>query len=80
MILPDGYSVELSRRGLPAITSPVRDYCTETGIPFIDLTDAFLAEPGSVPLDRWFVQRFHYTVEGNEIVARWLAERIGSVE
>ncbi len=80
VILPDGYSLELSRQGHPGIMAPVRDYCEEKGIPFIDLTEAFLAEPESVPLDRWFVHRFHYTAEGNEIVARWLAEWIGSVE
>ena len=80
LILPDGYSVELSRQGLPAIMSPVRDYCAEKAIPFVDLTEAFLAEPAFVQLDRWFVGRFHYTAAGNEIVARWLGERIRSVE
>jgi len=72
LILPDGYSAERARNGLPGILDPVRDYCRAQSLEFIDAMDAFLDQPASTPSDSLFIARFHYSVKGNRIVADWL--------
>jgi hypothetical protein len=76
LFLPDGYSVERMRSGRPGIMDPLRDFCRAAGFEHIDAKDAFLAQPAAVPTSAWFIDNFHYSVEGNRIVADWLRREI----
>jgi hypothetical protein len=76
LILPDGFSIERIRGGQPGIMDPIRDFCMEEGLEFIDLKDAFLAQPADADASAWFLNRFHYSVQGNRIVADWIRAEI----
>jgi len=75
-ILPDGYSVLRSLEREPGVMDLVREYCTLRKIPVVDLTDAFLAEPGSTEPKTWFNNLFHYSSLGNDVVARWFEQEL----
>jgi lysophospholipase L1-like esterase len=74
LLLPDGYSVLQSRAGKGGILDPLARWCAEQGIECLDATQAFEAL-GAEP-ERGFVNRFHYSAEGNASIARWLAEAL----
>lgn len=76
LILPDGFSTERMRSDQPGIMDPVRAFCAEEGLELIDLKDAFLAQPADAETGAWFLNRFHYSVEGNRIVADWIRREI----
>ena len=76
LILPDGYSMERIRSGQPGIMDPVRKYCRDKGLDFIDAKDAFLAQPAEAKASSWFEDNFHYSVVGNRIVADWVRREI----
>lgn len=76
LILPDGFAVERMRRGERGIMDPVREFCVEAGLDFIDVKDAFLAQPSEADPRSWFKNSFHYSVEGNQIVADWIRREI----
>jgi hypothetical protein len=42
----------------------------------MDLAEAFLAEPQSMPVGHWFTEGNHYSPAGNAVVARWLARYV----
>jgi len=76
LILPDGYSTERMRSGQPGIMDPVREFCRDEGLDYIDVKDAFLAQPAEVEISSWFHNSFHYSVEGNRIVADWIRREV----
>ena len=76
LILPDGYSTLRMRNGQPGIMDPVRKYCEEEGLEFIDIKDAFLAQPKDADANSWFKNGFHYSAEGNRIAAEWIQQEI----
>lgn len=76
VILPDGYSVQRSRSGLLGIMDPVVEYCVDQQFECTDVTAAFLAQPVEAVTADWFVDGFHYSIEGNRIVAEWLAKEL----
>jgi len=76
IILPDGYSTERIRSGRSGIMDPVRELCRDEGLEFIDLKDAFVAQPTEVEIGSWFTNRFHYSAEGNRVVADWIQREI----
>lgn len=76
LILPDGYSTERIRSGQSGVMDPVRTLCKDAGWDCMDVKDAFLAQPADSDAAAWFVNSFHYSVEGNRIVAEWIASEI----
>lgn len=76
LILPDGYSMERIKNGESGIMDPVRKFCSERGLEVIDVKDAFLASPTDVDPSVWFKNSFHYSVEGNRVVAEWIRDEI----
>jgi len=72
LILPDGYSMERIRKGQSGIMDPVRQACRDEGFEFIDVKDAFLAQPADADTSAWFQHSFHYSTAGNRIVADWI--------
>lgn len=76
LILPDGYSMERMRNGQSGVMDPVRKLCRDEGLDCIDAADAFLAQSAEANAASWFEDRFHYSVEGNRIVANWIAREI----
>jgi hypothetical protein len=76
LILPDGYSTERMRSGQPGVMDPVRKLCVDEGWDCIDAKDAFLAQPEESEAASWFENSFHYSVEGNRIVADWIVREI----
>ena len=75
-VLPDGFTVERVRNGLPGMLDPVRRYCRAKNVEFVDLMEGFLDQPADVPTDVWFVDGFHYSAEGNRIIAAWLVHEL----
>jgi hypothetical protein len=55
---------------------PVRKFCRDEDLEFIDLKDAFVAQPAEVETGAWFANRFHYSAEGNRVVADWIQREI----
>ncbi len=76
LILPDGYSVRRMRNSLPGTLDPVREYCTASGFEFVDVMDGFLAQPADELTEPWFINLYHYSTEGNLIVAAWLEHEL----
>lgn len=78
LLLPDGYSVEQSRRGRADVMDPLRRYCVSERLPFADATQAFLGSFANAELDAMFLNKFHYSAEGNRMVAEWIRGVIDS--
>lgn len=76
LVLPDGYAVERRRRGEIDLLEPLRRSCRAAGLDLLDAADAFLALPKETELGPLFVNRFHYSPEGNRVVAEWIAGEI----
>ncbi len=72
VLLPDQPMVEAIRRGeLPAYEPLIRDLKARE-IDYVDVADLFRAAKAG----RWFARDGHYSPEGNQLVARWLAAAI----
>jgi len=76
LLLPDGYSTERIRSGRSGIMDPVRKFCRDQGLAYIDVKDAFLAQSDERETSVWFNDNFHYSLEGNRIVADWIRVEI----
>jgi hypothetical protein len=76
LVLPDGYAVERRRRGEIDLLEPLRVSCRSAGLDLVDAADAFLALPKETAIEPLFVNKFHYSPEGNRVVAEWIAGEI----
>lgn len=76
LVLPDRDSTARSWDGKVGTMDPLTAYCTEEGLTCNDATEAFRSQPRHSVVRDWFVDGFHYSVEGNRIVAQWLAQKI----
>ena len=76
LVLPDNDSMVRYWDGKAGTMDPLTAYCMEEGLACIDATEAFRLQPRHSVVRDWFVDGFHYSVEGNRIVAQWLAQKI----
>ena len=76
LILPDGYSIERLSRGSAGVMDPLRVTCQQSGLEVIDLAEPLLLGASTEGLESLFIDRFHYTARGNELVGQYLAREI----
>lgn len=83
VIFPDHASLQrvlgASAAGSAArpIYAPLRDSLLAHGrFPVIDLLDAFAAAGSESDIPGWFAPGLHYSPKGNEIVGRWLKDKL----
>jgi hypothetical protein len=76
VLFPDRESVQRARRGLGTTLGPLVDAVRNQGLEYVDLTEAFAAEPRSAVEAHWFAPGGHYSPEGNRVVADWLGKRL----
>ena len=76
LLFPDRISLERARLGEPTGYQTLADTLAARGHSFMDLGEAFLAEPATTPVARWFTKDNHYSPAGNAVVARWLARYV----
>ena len=75
MVIPDRFSLERLRRGVPPAESPLLEACNAAELVCWDVADAF-AGSADAPLDGWFSPGGHYSPEGNAMVAAWVTARL----
>jgi hypothetical protein len=76
VVFPDAESVGLARGGHPTVYTALHADLRGMGLDVIDLADAFAAEAGDADIARWFEPGWHYSPEGNRVVAEWLTHAI----
>jgi hypothetical protein len=76
LVLPDGYAIERRRRGETDLLEPLRRSCREAGLDMLDAAEAFLALPKERKMEPLFLNKFHYSAEGNRVVAEWVGREI----
>ncbi len=80
MIIPDIHSLRRVREGTASIGSALYERCRSAGFDCWDLSDAFGAADGDVPLSSWFMAGGHYSPAGNRLVARWIDAELWKLE
>jgi lysophospholipase L1-like esterase len=75
-LLPDRQSVGRARQGGHTLFEPLVEALAARGIPYIDLTRAFVDPRAAGAVDDWFMNGGHYSPAGNAIVARWLGQAL----
>ena len=80
MIVPDIHSMRRIRQGTAGIGSPLYEKCRSAGLISWDLSDAFGAPNGDVPLSSWFMPGGHYSPAGNRLVASWIEAKLRKLE
>jgi len=78
LLLPDGYSVNRLLRGLPGIMDPLRDACQDQGLELVDLAVPLLDRARAEGAAALFIERFHYSERGNQVVAEHLLQEAHS--
>ncbi len=76
LLLPDRLTVDRVRSGHPPVYAPLARDLARDSITFLDVSDAFRAQPDTADANRWFASQGHYSAEGGAIIARWLATRL----
>jgi hypothetical protein len=76
LLLPDKFGLERSRSGETDEMEPLRAWCLERKLPLLDAARAFLALPASTEWASLFAPKFHYSAEGNRVLAEWLRSEI----
>jgi len=76
LLLPDRFGIERSRKGESDELGPLRTWCLERNLPLLDAGQAFLTLPPSTDQGPLFAPQFHYSAEGNRVVAEWLRSEI----
>jgi hypothetical protein len=75
VLFPDRDSIRSARQGGRTALEPLVTMLRERRLDYVDLTDAFRAEPDRADESRWFTRTGHYSPAGNRIVAAWLGKR-----
>ena len=76
LLFPDRKSLERARVGKPTMYQTLADTLAARGHSFMDLAEAFLAEPEGTAVSTWFTDGNHYSPAGNAVVAKWLARYV----
>jgi hypothetical protein len=80
LMLPDEQSIQRARQGGLPVYEPLLVYMRAHSIDYVDAGEAFREASVDSPrgTSYWFAPGGHYSREGNELVAAWLAKTVRS--